>query len=77
MPSHSELQCYFLLLKGQPNGKSGQENCISISAPGAMWFDNFCSNKFASICKKKGMKQNVLNSSFAAKHVNLNMVTSI
>ncbi|XP_048752140.2 macrophage mannose receptor 1-like isoform X2 [Ostrea edulis] len=44
---------FFNFKRGEPNGKSGQENCISISGQRAVWFDNFCSNKYASICKKR------------------------
>ncbi|XP_022332922.2 macrophage mannose receptor 1-like isoform X2 [Crassostrea virginica] len=44
---------FFNFKRGEPTGRSGDENCITISGHRALWSNDYCSSVHASICKKK------------------------
>lgn len=48
---------FFNFRKGGLSGKSGEENCIAMSAPSAWWYDDYCSTLHGSICKKRVMNE--------------------
>lgn len=49
-----KVYCIVLFYLGGLSGKSGEENCIAMSAPSAWWYDDYCSTLHGSICKKRG-----------------------
>lgn len=56
---------FFNFRKGGLSGKSGEENCIAMSAPSAWWYDDYCSTLHGSICKKRVMNE---SSNLPARH---------
>uniref|UniRef100_K1QSM5 C-type mannose receptor 2 n=1 Tax=Magallana gigas TaxID=29159 RepID=K1QSM5_MAGGI len=50
--SINSLQEHYFI-SGGLSGKSGEENCIAMSAPSAWWYDDYCSTLHGSICKKR------------------------
>lgn len=49
---------FFNFKRGEPSEKAGDENCIAMSAPKALWSNQDCSTLYGSICKKKIIKDN-------------------